>query len=64
MTLDRFLSEMAEDIERFRQYWVENHMEDPNGFPMEMSADNAGAWFEQFECFRELKRFENFREPE
>jgi hypothetical protein len=53
MTLDRFLSELRADVERFERNWRDENKADPEAFPLEFPADNAGGWWEQFMAYRD-----------
>lgn len=48
MTLQEFLDESREDIDRFNTHWRENALKEPDKWPLEM---DAGDWFEQFIAF-------------
>lgn len=54
ITLDKFIKEQKESIEKFRSWWIKMNGKDPDGFPIEMPEDNVGLWYEQFEDFTNL----------
>lgn len=45
-TLDEFLVEAREEITRFEKMWRENHVVDPETYPLEMADGNEGLWWE------------------
>ena len=53
MTLDEFISRVHIDAENFRIYWINNNMRDPENYPLEISDDNKGVWWELFLTFNE-----------
>lgn len=48
MSLDEFITESRQDVERFRLHWLKQHDAKPEHFPTEM---NPGDWFDQFITF-------------
>ena len=51
MTLDEFLKIQRGRLEAFEKYWREHNKKNPDMFPMVISADDSGTWFEQFHIF-------------
>lgn len=47
-TLQTFVSEVKTDIERFATAYQAKHAENPEQYPLSLSDDNAGLWFEFF----------------
>ena len=45
MTLDEFIKEMHEDIEKFKKSWIENNRKNEYYFPNKLE---PGEWFEMF----------------
>ena len=52
-SLDQFVADMHEDIEKFKNYYLNNHSLNPEYWPVEMPKDNDGMWFEQFIAYEE-----------
>lgn len=50
-TLSNFIAEQKERLARFEEYWTVQNKLDPEMFPLQFEADNAGAWGEQFMAF-------------
>lgn len=50
ITLDEFVAEMRERIDKFEKYWEKNNKENPEHFPNKMY---SGEWDEQFMMFDE-----------
>lgn len=48
-----FLDEESKMLEKFKRYWIVNHKNNPETFPLAVSMDNAGTWFEQYLNWRE-----------
>ena len=46
--LDEFANIASNDVQRFKENWLENRQKDPSMWPAEMS---EGDWFDQFLCF-------------
>jgi len=55
-SFQNFVRELQGDIARFSRHWSEQHRADPERYPMSFSADDAGAWFEQFSTFVNSER--------
>jgi len=52
MNLDTFVTELEDDVQAFRAWWLAQHEVNPEHFPLEFEEeDNAGLWFEQFVYF-------------
>jgi hypothetical protein len=51
MTLDEFLAEARQNIVDFEVYWRKEHAEKPDDFPLELSDDNDGTWWEMLNGF-------------
>jgi len=50
-SLDSFVKEVQADIIKFEKSYSEKHAENPENYPLELSADNSGLWFEFFVDF-------------
>lgn len=48
MTLEGFITEKKLEIEAFERWWIKNHEENPNNFPLELG---PGDWDEQLQLF-------------
>jgi len=53
MDLDEFVAEQKRRIEEFEKFWRENNKRDPKAFPIKLSKENTGLWYEQFQLFDE-----------
>ncbi len=51
MTLQDFVKSVKSDLDRFEEYWIRQHYDDPGLFPHYLQ---EGEWIEHFECFREM----------
>lgn len=51
MTVDEYVSEYKDALDRFQQYWIEQNRTNPETFPLELDEDNRGLWSEMFEFF-------------
>lgn len=49
MTLQEAVQEYIQQARNFEQWYLEQHQQDPENFPLELPDDNAGAWFEQIQ---------------
>jgi len=49
MTLEQYVSFMERKIAEFQINWLENHKDDPEGYPNEF--DDVSDWEEQFDMF-------------
>jgi hypothetical protein len=49
-TLDQFVAEMKQDLERFAISWRKQNAKKPEHWPMEM---NVGDWYDQFLMFEQ-----------
>lgn len=47
-TLNEFLKEVREEVDRFERWWRQQHENDPENFPLEMPDGDEGIWWEQF----------------
>lgn len=47
-SLDKFVKETQKDILRFAEAYRKKHEENPEHYPLELSVDNLGLWFEFF----------------
>ena len=45
-TLNNFLHEAREELIRFEKKWREEHDNNPEAYPLEMSDGNEGLWWE------------------
>ena len=52
-TLDEFLKEQREELDRFETLWREWHDKDPNMFPLVMQDGNEELWWEQLQSMQE-----------
>jgi hypothetical protein len=52
-TLDEFIAEVKETLERFEEDWRKNHKENPEHYPLELNEDNAGLWWEFLMTFND-----------
>jgi hypothetical protein len=46
MTLDEFVKEAHEQVDRFKAAWLKAHEEAPEIYPLEFPAENDGLWWE------------------
>lgn len=51
LTLNEFVREEKEKMNRFIDYWISNHLKDPEEYPMEIPEENSGAWLEMYNSF-------------
>lgn len=51
VSFDEFLQEARDNIDAFEKAWKEGHAANEHIFPMEISEDNAGIWWEQLHEF-------------
>lgn len=49
--LEHFVAELRQDANRFERYWLRQHKEKPERFPMAMG---GGEWWEQFLAWCEM----------
>jgi hypothetical protein len=56
LTLDNFVEEVKVDIEAFAADYRKQHLANPEQFPLELGADNAGLWTEFFMDFMTRER--------
>jgi len=47
-SLEQFVAEVQADIEGFAAEYRAQHAANPEHYPLELSADNAGLWIEFF----------------
>ena len=47
-TLDEFLKEAHDDINKFEKDWREKHVKSPDEYPLVLSDENEGLWWEFF----------------
>jgi hypothetical protein len=47
-SLDSFVKEIQRDIVKFKEAYKKKHEETPDHYPLELSEDNSGLWFEFF----------------
>lgn len=47
MTLHEAIQEYIDQAHRFEKWYLEQHEQNPDLFPLELPDDNAGVWFEQ-----------------
>lgn len=47
-TLDETISEMEQDVQRFKTFWLKNHEISPEYYPLKMG---GGDWYDQFQIF-------------
>jgi hypothetical protein len=52
-TLDEFIREAKEELDRFETWWRTKHEEDPENFPLQMEDGNEGLWREFLTNFGE-----------
>ena len=48
MTLEQFIGECRDDVDRFKAMWDANQTKQPEAFPGQM---NEGDWFDQYLIF-------------
>ena len=48
LTLDQFVADVKSDIEGFANEYRAHHAANPEHYPLELPADNAGLWLEFF----------------
>jgi hypothetical protein len=46
-SLAEFVKEEHKRLDKFNQYWLEEHKKDPETFPLSLPA-NQGLWYEMF----------------
>lgn len=51
MTLDEFVKEQTEAIEKFRVYWIKMNLVDPENFPISLPDGQEGLWWEMLQGF-------------
>ena len=51
MTVDEYVSEYKDALDRFQQYWIKQNRTNPETFPLKLDEDNRGLWSEMFEFF-------------
>ena len=56
MTLSEFTNTLKTEINKFNIYWRLKNSKDPEAFPMELSDDNSGLWWEMFTDFIERNK--------
>jgi len=44
--LEDFMKEVRKSVESFEKDWLANHRENPEHYPLEISEENAGVWYE------------------
>lgn len=47
-----FLDEEVNRLEKFVEYWIKNHRDNPNDWPLALNHENSGLWFEQYIAWR------------
>jgi len=47
-SLDQFVKEIQRDILEFSKDYKKKHEENPEHYPLELTEDNSGLWFEFF----------------
>lgn len=55
MTLNEFVEDLQSDIIAFQLMWANEHLKDPEMYPLEIPEDNDGVWWEQFVAFCEMR---------
>ena len=50
-TLEQFVLELRDDMDRFQNHWRDQHKKHPEQWPMEFPDEDAGSWWEQFVAF-------------
>ncbi|WP_166256305.1 hypothetical protein [Marinobacter salicampi] len=51
MTLEEYRHDLLSEAERFINWWSEQHLQDPDAFPMDMP---DGEWDEQFRAWQQI----------
>lgn len=49
--LNEFVDELADTVVRFKAAYLAKHAQNPDHYPLEIGANNAGAWYENFMFF-------------
>lgn len=52
LSLDEFIKNEIEELQRFKKYWEEENHKTPERFPMIIG---HGEWWEQFQIFGEIE---------
>ncbi len=52
MLFEEFITEIEDEVIKFKEYWVKNNQENPEHYPLELM---SGDWFEQFMFFSSIK---------
>jgi hypothetical protein len=55
LTLDDFVSDTIEELQRFKLWWEKMHAAEPEKYPMEMPDENAGLWFEMYLTYSDVE---------
>jgi hypothetical protein len=50
-SLDSFVKEIQRDIVEFEKAYKQKHAENPEHYPLELSDENSGLWFEFFQDY-------------
>lgn len=50
-SLDEFVEEIKQDIEKFAEAYRKDHVREPEYYPLEIPINNSGLWFEFFTDF-------------
>jgi hypothetical protein len=53
MDIFQFTQLMHDRLEKFEEFWLEQHSKNPSQYPFVLSNDNNGLWWEMFEQFTE-----------
>ena len=48
MVLGEFIDDMIDKANKFRIYWINQNLKDPENWPLELQDDNDGLWWELF----------------
>lgn len=53
ISLDEICEEFQLEIKKFRSAWIRRNATDPGSYPLIISHDNTGVWYECFMYFLE-----------
>lgn len=48
VSLDQFVQELHEEVDKFRDLWLKMNQKDPEKWPLVIPEENAGVWIESF----------------
>ena len=52
MTLNTFIDDEIQLLQRFKDWYITKHIYDPANYPLEIGGDDTGIWDEMFNMFK------------